>query len=358
MTRSDTRKVAPFRRRMIDQMRMANLAENTQYATIFEIRRLARHTRQSPDRLDAEQVRARLKGRIDCGRKPRSTNVPLVVPRFLYRYVFRRLDLVEGLRNRRGPRTLPRPARRKRTGAQLQTFHLPDWRHGDVSTDSRFSVRTRGSGPRVDDRRKCRFGQPHGDRTARLGCERGTLSRLLNGKAGVSANMALALEDDVWVTAEHWMRMQASYELARRVGRRLSPNGVRSRCTHDRSLPTNRVESRRLSVIRFRPTARRWEIAPSSPATIPSRARSSRGRTSAHRGAGSPHSARMAACSIASPHGSSRRESVGTAAMPGLALMRPTRSRRANRSRNSGRYCLEPASWRCLRARDFRPGFG
>ena len=29
---------------------------------------------------------------------------------------------------------------------------------------------------------------------ARLGCARGTLSRLLNGKAGVSANMALALE--------------------------------------------------------------------------------------------------------------------------------------------------------------------
>jgi len=49
---------------------------------------------------------------------------------------------------------------------------------------------------------------------ARLGCERGTLSRLLNGKAGVSANMALALEALGWGTAEHWMRMQASYELA------------------------------------------------------------------------------------------------------------------------------------------------
>ena len=49
---------------------------------------------------------------------------------------------------------------------------------------------------------------------ARLGCERGTLSRLLNSKAGVSANMALALEDLGWGTAEHWMRMQASYELA------------------------------------------------------------------------------------------------------------------------------------------------
>ena len=48
----------------------------------------------------------------------------------------------------------------------------------------------------------------------RLGCERGTLSRLLNGKAGVSANMALALEDIGWGIAEHWMRMQASYALA------------------------------------------------------------------------------------------------------------------------------------------------
>ena len=49
---------------------------------------------------------------------------------------------------------------------------------------------------------------------ARLKCERETLSRLLNGKAGVSANMALSLEDIGWGTAEHWMRMQARYELA------------------------------------------------------------------------------------------------------------------------------------------------
>ena len=56
----------------------------------------------------------------------------------------------------------------------------------------------------------------------RLGCERGTLSRLLNGRAGVSAKMALALEDIGWGTADHWMRMQASYDLAharRRSGR-------------------------------------------------------------------------------------------------------------------------------------------
>ncbi len=55
----------------------------------------------------------------------------------------------------------------------------------------------------------------NGTETAvRLGCERGTLSRLPNGKAGVSANMALALEDIGWSTANHWMRMQASYQLA------------------------------------------------------------------------------------------------------------------------------------------------
>ncbi len=49
---------------------------------------------------------------------------------------------------------------------------------------------------------------------SRLGCERVTLSRLLNGKAGVSAKMALRLEEIGWGTADHWMRMQASYELA------------------------------------------------------------------------------------------------------------------------------------------------
>ena len=53
-----------------------------------------------------------------------------------------------------------------------------------------------------------------GETAARLNCERGTLSRVLNGRAGVSAKMALALERMDWGTADHWMRMQAAYELA------------------------------------------------------------------------------------------------------------------------------------------------
>ncbi len=55
-------------------------------------------------------------------------------------------------------------------------------------------------------------GWPVGETAQRLGCERGTLSRVLNRHAGVSVSMALVLEGIGWGTAEHWMRMQASYE--------------------------------------------------------------------------------------------------------------------------------------------------
>ena len=54
----------------------------------------------------------------------------------------------------------------------------------------------------------------------RLGVSRITLSRLLNGRAGISAAMALALERLGWGTADHWVRMQGSYDLARERRRR------------------------------------------------------------------------------------------------------------------------------------------
>ena len=49
---------------------------------------------------------------------------------------------------------------------------------------------------------------------SRLGCTRQALSRRLNGKAGVSPAMALALEGIGWSNAGFWMRLQSSYELA------------------------------------------------------------------------------------------------------------------------------------------------
>ena len=47
-----------------------------------------------------------------------------------------------------------------------------------------------------------------------LGISRVTLSRLLNGRAGVSVATALALERIGWGNADHWIRMQGSYDLA------------------------------------------------------------------------------------------------------------------------------------------------
>ena len=49
---------------------------------------------------------------------------------------------------------------------------------------------------------------------AQLGCTRQALSRLLNGKAGISPTMALSLERIGWSNASFWMRLQAAYELA------------------------------------------------------------------------------------------------------------------------------------------------
>ncbi len=47
-----------------------------------------------------------------------------------------------------------------------------------------------------------------------LGVTRPTLSRLTNGAAGVSAEMAIRFEKMGWSNADHWMRLQSSYDLA------------------------------------------------------------------------------------------------------------------------------------------------
>jgi addiction module HigA family antidote len=48
-----------------------------------------------------------------------------------------------------------------------------------------------------------------------LGIARHTLSRVLNGHAGISPEMAIRLEKAGWSNADHWLRLQAAYDLAR-----------------------------------------------------------------------------------------------------------------------------------------------
>lgn len=48
-----------------------------------------------------------------------------------------------------------------------------------------------------------------------LGVARHTLSRVLNGQSGISPEMAIRLEKAGWSKADHWLRLQAAYDLAR-----------------------------------------------------------------------------------------------------------------------------------------------
>ena len=47
-----------------------------------------------------------------------------------------------------------------------------------------------------------------------LGVSRTTLSRLINGQAGVSADMAIRLAKAFGATPDIWIRMQGAYDLA------------------------------------------------------------------------------------------------------------------------------------------------
>ena len=46
-----------------------------------------------------------------------------------------------------------------------------------------------------------------------VGVARHTLSRVINGQAGMSPEMAIRLEKAGWSTADAWLRMQAAHSL-------------------------------------------------------------------------------------------------------------------------------------------------
>lgn len=53
----------------------------------------------------------------------------------------------------------------------------------------------------------------------KLGVSRVALSRVLNGRAGISVSLALKLEAAGWSAADVWLRRQAQYALARERNR-------------------------------------------------------------------------------------------------------------------------------------------
>ena len=47
-----------------------------------------------------------------------------------------------------------------------------------------------------------------------LGVARHTLSRVINGQAGISPEMAIRLEKAGWSNADHWLSLQTAFDLA------------------------------------------------------------------------------------------------------------------------------------------------
>ena len=108
-------------------MRIANLAESTQIAYLFEIERLAKHYGTSPADLDGEQLRDWILKLIDRGLSPSSTNSTLAAFRFFYVETLGCPERVAGLRNRKKPQALPRHM----TEQEVERLILatPDLRH-------------------------------------------------------------------------------------------------------------------------------------------------------------------------------------------------------------------------------------
>ena len=88
----------PLRQRMIDQMRIANLAESTCITYIGEIEHLAKHYNASPADLDADHLRAWVLSGIDRGLSPATTNVTVAALKFFYCDTLRCPERVAGLR--------------------------------------------------------------------------------------------------------------------------------------------------------------------------------------------------------------------------------------------------------------------
>ena len=103
-----TAKGSPLRQRMIEQMRIANLAASTQTSYLFEVERMAKHYGASPADLGAERVRDFVLALIDRGLSPATTNSTLSALRFLYVDTLGCPERVAGVRNRKLPAQLAR----------------------------------------------------------------------------------------------------------------------------------------------------------------------------------------------------------------------------------------------------------
>src|SRR3954454_24173588 len=120
--------VSPLRRRMLDDMAMRGLREETQRDYIRFVRSLAAFLGRSPDTAPAENVRRFQVHQAETGVQPPTVNGSVSALRFLFTVTLDRPDLSRRLVLVRQPRKLPAVLSAEEVGRLLEAAPGPNTR--------------------------------------------------------------------------------------------------------------------------------------------------------------------------------------------------------------------------------------
>ena len=101
------RPITPLRQRMLDDMRMRELADNTQDTYIRAVRKLAGYLRRSPDTASAEDLRRFQLHLVDIGTSAVTINATLTGLKFFFEVTLDRSEAMAKMQPLRAPRSLP-----------------------------------------------------------------------------------------------------------------------------------------------------------------------------------------------------------------------------------------------------------
>jgi integrase/recombinase XerD len=107
MTSSSQPAVSPLRQRMIDDMRMRQLAATTQANYLRIVREFARFLGRSPDTATVEDLRRYQLHLVDHGTSPISLNAAITGLRFFFEITLDQPELMARMQSVHVPRTLP-----------------------------------------------------------------------------------------------------------------------------------------------------------------------------------------------------------------------------------------------------------
>jgi integrase/recombinase XerD len=122
---SSTRPVTPLRQRMLEDMRMRKMADDTQDAYILAVRKLAAFLRRSPDTANAEELRRFQLHLVETGTGPATINATLTGLRFFFGVTVQRPGVMSKVQPVRVPQTLPVVLSREEVSRLLAATHNP-----------------------------------------------------------------------------------------------------------------------------------------------------------------------------------------------------------------------------------------